>query len=83
MSQDPKTGELAYNIEDADHPLLPTRETAVQGAQVDPAQKLSRSQGRSPSVILAAFFILSGTAVSASALIAAEESAATGRVIEL
>lgn len=46
-------GELAYNIEDPDSPLLPTRETRQEGAQVDPAQQKSRSQGRSPSNILA------------------------------
>ncbi len=36
---DSDSGELAYNIEDSDHPLLPTRENARAGAQVDPAQK--------------------------------------------
>ncbi|MHC4693129.1 MAG: alkaline phosphatase family protein [Planctomycetota bacterium] len=53
---DDETGELSYNIEDAKSSLLPTRETDSKGAQVDPAQKLSRTQGRSPSVILAATF---------------------------
>ena len=51
---DREAGELAYNIEDPQHPLLPTREGQVQGEQVDPAQKLSRTQGRSPVSILAA-----------------------------
>jgi len=51
---DRETGELAYNIEDARHPIIPTREDASKGAQLDPSQKLSRTQGRSPSVILAA-----------------------------
>jgi predicted AlkP superfamily pyrophosphatase or phosphodiesterase len=51
---DEETGELSYNIEDAKSPILPTRREASKGAQVDPAQKLSRTQGRSPSVILAA-----------------------------
>ena len=53
---DREAGELAYNIEDPHHPLLPTREGNVKGEQVDPAQKLSRTQGRSPAVILAATF---------------------------
>ncbi|UCE49046.1 MAG: alkaline phosphatase family protein [Phycisphaerales bacterium] len=53
---DEETGELSYNIEDAESPILPTRDTISKGAQVDPAQKLSRTQGRSPSVILAATF---------------------------
>jgi predicted AlkP superfamily pyrophosphatase or phosphodiesterase len=50
---DREAGELAYNIEDPDHPLLPTRENETQGEQVDPAQKKSRTQGRSPAVLLA------------------------------
>lgn len=51
---DREAGGLVYNIEDPQHPLLPTREGQVQGEQVDPAQKLSRTQGRSPVSILAA-----------------------------
>jgi predicted AlkP superfamily pyrophosphatase or phosphodiesterase len=50
---DREANELAYNIEDADAPLLPTREDSSEGEQVDPAQKLARTQGRSPKVILA------------------------------
>ena len=50
------TGELGYNIEDPDAPLIPTRKTTVEGAQLDPAQKRSRSQGRSPRGILAPTF---------------------------
>lgn len=53
---DRETGELSYNIEDPQHPLLPTREVKVQGDQVDPAQKLSRTQGRSPAAILVPTF---------------------------
>jgi predicted AlkP superfamily pyrophosphatase or phosphodiesterase len=49
---DREAKELAYNIEDADAPLLPTRDEATKGEQVDPAQKLSRTQGRSPKAIL-------------------------------
>ena len=49
---DREAGELAYNIEDADAPLLPTRKQSSTGEQVDPAQKLARTQGRSPAVIL-------------------------------
>ncbi|MFC1580611.1 alkaline phosphatase family protein [Thermodesulfobacteriota bacterium] len=51
---DREAGELAYNIEDPDHPIIPTRDNAKKGTQVDPAQKLSRTQGRSPSALLAA-----------------------------
>lgn len=46
-------GELAYNIEDPASPLLPAREVQIDGAQVDPAQKQSRTQGRSPRAMLA------------------------------
>jgi predicted AlkP superfamily pyrophosphatase or phosphodiesterase len=53
---DREAGELAYNIEDPDHPLIATRENETQGVQVDPAQKKSRTQGRSPAVILAPTF---------------------------
>ena len=50
---DREAGELAYNIEDAEASLLPTREQNSAGEQVDPAQKLARTQGRSPAAILA------------------------------
>jgi predicted AlkP superfamily pyrophosphatase or phosphodiesterase len=50
---DRDSGELAYNIEDADYPMLPTRDQASTGEQVDPAQKLARSSGRSPRTLLA------------------------------
>ena len=53
---DREAAELAYNIEDPDHPLLPTREEEAKGGQVDPAQKKSRTQGRSPRAILAPTF---------------------------
>ncbi len=50
------SGELGYNIEDAEAPLIPTREESIEGAQVDPAQKRARSSGRSPRGILAPTF---------------------------
>ena len=53
---DAETGELAYNIEDENYPLLPSREQAKTGDQVDPAQKLARTQGRSPRALLAETF---------------------------
>ncbi len=49
---DDQTKELAYNIEDLNAPLLPSRESQQQGEQVDPSQKLARTQGRSPTAIL-------------------------------
>jgi predicted AlkP superfamily pyrophosphatase or phosphodiesterase len=53
---DRETGELTYNIEDPKSPLLPTGKDTSKREQVDPAQKLSRTQGRSPANILAATF---------------------------
>ena len=53
---DREAAELAYNIEDPDHPLLPTRKEEAIGGQVDPAQKKARTRGRSPRVILAPTF---------------------------
>ncbi len=53
---DRESGELSYNIEDHEYPLLPTRKVESQGAQVDPAQKKSRTQGRSPRSIIASTF---------------------------
>jgi predicted AlkP superfamily pyrophosphatase or phosphodiesterase len=50
---DREAGELAYNIEDADAPLLPSRKESAEGEQVDPAQKLARTKGRSPVVLQA------------------------------
>jgi predicted AlkP superfamily pyrophosphatase or phosphodiesterase len=53
---DRDASELAYNIEDVDSPILPTREQSSAGEQVDPAQKLARTKGRSPKVFLVPTF---------------------------
>ena len=53
---DAEADELAYNIEDAQYPLIPTRKQKVTGEQVDPAQKLARTSGRSPRALLAETF---------------------------
>jgi Type I phosphodiesterase / nucleotide pyrophosphatase len=50
------SGELGYNIEDAQAPLIPTREHSAEGAQVDPSQQRARTSGRSPRGILAPTF---------------------------
>ena len=50
---DAEADELSYNIEDAEHPLLLVREELSTGEQVDPAQQLARTQGRSPRSLLA------------------------------
>ncbi len=51
-----ESGELGYNIEDPDAPLLATRKEVAKGSQVDPAQKRARSSGRSPRGILVPTF---------------------------
>ena len=48
---DRESGEKTYNIEDPDYPLLPSRENITKGAQLDPAQKAARTDGRSPLAI--------------------------------
>jgi predicted AlkP superfamily pyrophosphatase or phosphodiesterase len=53
---DAETGELSYNIEDADAPILSVRKEAMTGDQVDPAQQLARTAGRSPRALLAETF---------------------------
>lgn len=50
------SGGLGYNIEDASAPLIPTRQDAIKGEQVDPAQKRAGSSGRSPKSILVPTF---------------------------
>ena len=53
---DAEADELVYNIEDAQYPLIASRKQEVTGAQVDPAQKLARTSGRSPRALLAETF---------------------------
>ncbi len=53
---DRESGELSYNIEDSDSPPLPTREEKVEAKQLDPAQTIARTKGRSPVSILASTF---------------------------
>jgi len=53
---DAEADELTYNIEDAQYPLIASRKQNVTGAQVDPAQKLARTSGRSPRALLAETF---------------------------
>jgi predicted AlkP superfamily pyrophosphatase or phosphodiesterase len=50
---DAEAGELSYNIEDPEHLPLPVREEEMTGEQVDPAQRLARTPGRSPRALLA------------------------------
>lgn len=51
---DHKTGELAYNVEDAKAPLLSLGDKSDEhkAEQVDPTQKAARTSGRSPKALL-------------------------------
>jgi len=48
---DRTTGELRYNIEDADFPLVGEGAGVDASTEVDPTQKLASTQGRSPRAI--------------------------------
>ena len=48
---DRATGKLAYNVEDADYPLLGEGGGVDAGTEIDPTQKLASTQGRSPRAI--------------------------------
>lgn len=50
---DAQADALAYNVEDAEHLPLPSRESSPEGEQVDPAQRMARTKGRSPRSLLA------------------------------
>jgi hypothetical protein len=50
---DSSADELSYNIEDPEYALIPVRPEEMEGDQVDPAQQLARTQGRSPRALLA------------------------------
>lgn len=49
---DRTSGELGYNIEDSEAPIIPSRDKITEGAQVDPSQLAARTKGRSPRAIL-------------------------------
>jgi predicted AlkP superfamily pyrophosphatase or phosphodiesterase len=53
---DAEEGELSYNIEDPESPILPVRDQQQSGEQVDPSQQLARTPGRSPKSLLAETF---------------------------
>ena len=46
------SGELNYNVEDADYPLLGEGGGVNTATEIDPTQKLATTQGRSPRAIL-------------------------------
>ena len=48
---DRESGQLVYNVEDADYPLLGEGGGVDAGTEIDPTQKLATTQGRSPRAI--------------------------------
>ena len=53
---DREAGRLTYNIEDARYNLLTTDADVDQKTEIDPTQRLARSDGRSPAAILVSTF---------------------------
>ena len=50
------SGEMTYNIEDERYPLLTKGADVDKGSEIDPTQKVARSEGRSPAAILTSTF---------------------------
>jgi predicted AlkP superfamily pyrophosphatase or phosphodiesterase len=53
---DRETGKLIYNIQDPRYPLLTAGAGVDKDSEVDPAQRLATSEGRSPASILVSTF---------------------------
>jgi predicted AlkP superfamily pyrophosphatase or phosphodiesterase len=53
---DQETGELTYNIEDSRYQLLTRGADVDASAEIDPTQRVARSEGRSPAAILVSTF---------------------------
>ncbi len=53
---DRATSELAYNVEDPRYPILTSGAGVDASSELDPTQRLARTDGRSPSAILVSTF---------------------------
>ena len=53
---DRTTGTLTYNVEDPDHPLLAKGAGVDKKTEIDPTQRMARTEGRSPRRILCSTF---------------------------
>jgi predicted AlkP superfamily pyrophosphatase or phosphodiesterase len=53
---DRASGELTYNVEDARYPILGTGADVDRDTEIDPTQRVARSDGRSPSAMLVSTF---------------------------
>ena len=50
------SGEFTYNVEDERYGLLTEGADVDKGSEIDPTQKIARTEGRSPAVILSSTF---------------------------
>ncbi len=53
---DRESGEMTYNVEDPRYPLLTSGADVDKSKEIDPTQKMARTDGRSPAVILVTTF---------------------------
>jgi len=53
---DRETGEIGYNIEDPDYRLLTPGAGVDERTEIDPTQRVARSDGRSPAAIMVSTF---------------------------
>jgi len=53
---DRKSGEMTYNIEDSRYPLLTAGADVNKATEIDPTQRVARSDGRSPATMLVSTF---------------------------
>lgn len=53
---DRESGEMTYNVEDSRYPLLTAGADVDKSMEIDPTQKLARTDGRSPAVIMVSTF---------------------------
>lgn len=53
---DRKQGRLVYNIEDPDYPIITAGAGVDKSGEIDPTQRLARSDGRSPRAIMTSTF---------------------------
>jgi predicted AlkP superfamily pyrophosphatase or phosphodiesterase len=53
---DRESGEMTYNIEDSRYPLLTAGADVNKATEIDPTQRVARSDGRSPATMLVSTF---------------------------
>ncbi|MCX2983176.1 alkaline phosphatase family protein [Halieaceae bacterium IMCC14734] len=53
---DRESGEMTYNIEDSRYPLLTKGADVDKATEIDPTQRVARSDGRSPAAMLVSTF---------------------------